>query len=347
MLFGFFLKRFYATFGALFFLLTFLLASSNFFVRFSTVPSLDSVLVVFWTMLPLMALFAMPIAICLAIQIPLGSLFIHNETLLFYLLSSIRTTLYKAVLFFTLTILFLYVPLIFEWSPQSYSIGKKQLIQLAKKQFSTLAPKMFHTPYPDCTVFFKNKTQAASETTLFDSLLLAFKNKTNGAYIFTANQACLHKDMLYLKNGTIYSQENKDHYRATFENAEINIGKLLEDHTDRSHHKKLKFLRWKDLLEEQAFDTHVFLEFHRRFAQIIWLLFLPFLALFCMFIFAREGKNNFILSFVSSGLFFLLMYLCTSVGQIFNDNTFIALSIFYVPPVLLFMICSYFYSKKL
>ena len=71
MLVWFFLRRFYALFSGLFVFVTIILACSNFFVRLPFIPTLETIPIVFWTMLPLMALFAIPIAACLAIQIPL------------------------------------------------------------------------------------------------------------------------------------------------------------------------------------------------------------------------------------------------------------------------------------
>ena len=324
---------------------TILLAFSNFFVRLPFVPTLDAIPIIFWTMLPLMALFAIPIAASLAVQMPLGSLMVNHETLFFYFLSSARRAPFKAAAIFSLSLLLLYVPLVFEWSPRCYSEGKRQLISLAKKQFSRFAPKVFNEPFPGCTVFFKEKIQPSDQTSLYKSLLLAFRNKSKGYYVFTANTAYLHQDSLFLEKGALYTQERKDHYHATFDRAEIQISKLLDEGQKDSGKKKLKFLKWKELLEGLDNDN-IFNEFHKRIAQIIWLLFLPFLALLSMFVFGREGKSNLVPSLALSGFFFMSMYLCTMVGQIFSKNLFIALCCFYLPPPLFLGGVFYLYRKR-
>ncbi|MFH0898631.1 MAG: LptF/LptG family permease [bacterium] len=372
MLLWFFLSRFYALFFVLFVFVTILLACSNFFVRLPFVPTLETFPVIFWTMLPMMALFAIPLAASLAVQIPLGSLMVQHETLFFYCVTAARRAIYAAAWIFSLSILLLYTPLVFEWSPKSYSEGKRQLIKLAKKQFSRFAPQVFNVPFPDCTVFFKEKVQPTPEVSLYKSLLLAFKNKKKGHYIFTANKAYLYNDTLVLQQGSVYlssqaSQpahlmgytagpiqtkkayvhEHNDHYQATFDRAEIELNRLFSDDNKGPEEKKLKFLKWDELIVGMERSSTIFTEFHKRIAQIFWLVLLPILALLSIFVFGREGKSNLVASLVLSGLFFILIYLCTSVGQIFHTNIIVALFFFYLPPVVIFLILFYLYKNRL
>src|SRR5579872_3505565 len=149
----FFLRHFFKKFLLFFSILTLIFASSDLFMRLPLIASAKTAPLIFWTMLPMITLFSLPISSCLAIQTSLGELMIEDELMMVRFLKPVRVALHGAIGIFSTIIVILYAQLIFEWAPQSYLQGKKLLVTVAKEHFYQLEANKFHTPFAGVSCF--------------------------------------------------------------------------------------------------------------------------------------------------------------------------------------------------
>ncbi len=356
MIFSYFLKKFYAIFFAFFFGLLFIFASTNLFLRLPNIATIYTIPVIFWTMIPLTSLFALPIATCIAIQSVIGDLIIHdNQITFFYFSQNARKALYKAVLFFSLSITVFYIPLVFKWAPQSYRNGKKILITLAQDQLNQLPPLKLHTPFPGVSLYFNGK-----KSTYFDTIFLAF-TKHNKHYFFSAQRGVFDKQVFLLQNGSVCSQNKNKFYHALFDNAQIDLNKLVfkhdinDDKNLETHDKhdikeiqetRTKFLTWSTLVAHKDKNIRFFIELHKRFSQVVWQFLLPFLALLFLFIFKRK-RNNMIQSVLFASGAFLATYMLFALATFLSFMPILALILFYGPPILVTGLFCFYMRKAL
>jgi hypothetical protein len=138
---------------------------------------------------------------------------------------------------------------------------------------------------------------------------LSFSSKQHERYIFTAQQGILHRDMLYLTNGSIHTISSDKQYSALFKQSEINIARLLGIEKSELQLKQVKFLSWPELkpLVAQG-NQDACCELYKRLAQIIWLLFIPFLVLGGIWTFGAH-QSNILFNIIMTGILFLISYL--------------------------------------
>jgi lipopolysaccharide export LptBFGC system permease protein LptF len=344
MLFSYFLKRFFTVFFLAFSGLTILFALANFYIRLPTTGTLQTLSIVFWNMLPLTSFFAIPLSSCFATHATIVSFFYHHEIEFLYFLSAARWALYKATLFFSLSLCIFYVPLVFNWGPHSYASSKQLLFTLARKELYQLTPQTMHTVLPGFSFFFKKKYYALNKEPIFGTLLLVLKKKEE-YYLFTAQKGFIQKNKLILKQGSMYNNSSKHHYYAIFDDLKINLDNFFYSYKNKDYQQPIKFFEWDKLLWLKGQDKKVYAEFHKRVVQVIWQMIIPFLGLFGAFIFQR--RNNLIGSFLFSGLLFLIMYIFLTLGQLWIQNTFVTLVLFYIPPILSVIIGLLLYRQKL
>ncbi len=343
MLFRFFLKRFLYNFFLYFLLITVILGVGNVFVKLSMFSSLDALWFVFAALIPLMGVFAFPIAAGLAVHTTVGNLMVDDELLMVRFFSSAKRALWGSVLVFTFIVTSIYIPLTFYWAPQSYWAGKQALLHVAKRQFFKFEADKFHAPFPGVTVFFKQKI-IEKNTPFFSTLFLAFNNKQGERYLFTAKQGALKNDQLYLQHGSVYTITIGKHYFATFEQTEINLSKIFNLEKDLVQGHQAKFLTMSDLLNSSNDQDSLF-EFYKRIAQLLWLLLFPSLAL--MSVLAWGGNKSNLLSGLSfNGLFFLVSYVSMSLAQIMWAHFYGALTFLYAIIAVVFGLILSLYLKK-
>lgn len=283
-------------------------------------------------MLPLVCLFAIPIASCLAVGMTVGNLFARNELLLFQFFPKSRRTLERSVLFFSFVLAIVFIPFLFRWAPGSYWRGKQFLISAAQQQVENLPAKQFHNIASRCTIFFNER---------FRDILLMVREKSDKQYLVTARSGALEDGVLTLFDGTIYSNSIKNHALATFKSLEIAFEKMFFG--DAGVIKKPpKFMSWSELWADAS---KFFREFHKRFLQLLWQLLLPILIFLGMMIFAKQ-KSNILLSIVLSGALFLFSYISVNMAYFFLQNTWWALTIFYGLPVLFLLVFYWRYRRK-
>jgi lipopolysaccharide export LptBFGC system permease protein LptF len=347
MLISFFLKRLSIRFFLFFVLMLLILATSDLFVRIPVIPSVYMIPHLVLAMLPLVALFAVPLASCLAVQMVIGDLCIDDNLLLLNFFASARASLYKSVLLFSLLIQLFFIPLIFFWAPQSYEIGKRMLISFARDHLLQLEPHIFHTPLEGVTIYFEDKTQIDHGVQAFHHLLLVMTTKHKEQYFFSAKQGQLHKDHLLMNHGSMLMKSGKRSYSACFLQSKIDLDQLVDYEKKNSGLKDQKFSTLPKLVHHALSQKEAAFEIHKRIAQIIWQLLLPFLALFSIFLWRHRRKSGTLLpGILMSGSLFFAQYSMLTLAQAVSKYDILSKGILYAPALtLLFML--YLQYKKI
>ncbi len=346
MLFPFFLKRFLYNFLFLLVLITAILGAGNIFVKLSIISSWGTFWFVFLALIPLMAIFAIPLAVGLSVHTAVGNLMVDDELLVVRFFRAAQRTLWLTVLTFSFFAVALYIPLTFYWAPQSYWAGKRVLLKLAKQQFHQYEPGKFHTPFSGVTFFFKQKSTEKNDP-YYIMLFLAFNGKHGERYFFTAQKGFLKNNCLHLLNGSVYTVAVGKHYFATFEQTEINLTSILDLEKNILQSHQAKFLSMSDLWEarknKDAREAHY--EFHKRIVQVVWLFLFPFLALMNVLV-CGGRKSNILLGITFNGLIFLLSYISISLAHVMWKSFNGALFLMYGFMSVVFFIVLYRYLKK-
>lgn len=339
MLIRFFLKRLLQQFVLCLALTMLLLAASNVFVRLPGIMSIQMIPIVFMVMLPLVALFAIPLASSLALQMVIGNLLIHDELLFLVLVKRARCALYKAVLLFTLLLMSIYAPLVFFWAPASYSKGKQMLVSFAYEQLKHLEKETFHTLIDGVTVYFTDKAFENNETE-FCNIFLSLISKNREQYFFTAKRGFLCDEALILKQGSLLFIKEQRCHSVQFNQVHIDTEQLLNLGSQDAFTRDVKFKLLPQIWERKNADHSSNIEFHKRLAQLLWQLLLPFIALFLIIIFGQR-KSNILRSITICGLLFFAQYMSLTLAQALQSYLFLALFLFYFPPCLLAFFTAY------
>lgn len=336
MLFSFFLKRFLLQFITIFAVIILVLGASNLILRIEFFSSFFAMIQVFFVMLPLMAIYAMPIAAGVAVQKVVGDLLVEDELLVVSYFRPARRALVLATVTFSLLLSVFYAPLIFEIAPQSYLRGKRILLNLAKQQFCHLEPQKFHSPYSGLTFFFKEKKNEGGEPHFCD-LFLAFHNK-NERYIFTAKQGYFQQNKIIMLDGSVHTISTDKRYAAMFKETTINLDKILKLEKHDTTLDVLKFWNIKQLWCMLKKHDEALFEILKRLAQLFWLLLFPLLGLMLIFRFGRK-KSNMLMAVVTSGLLFLISYITIAVSQVVSQSTIFSVLFLYLPLLISLMFC--------
>lgn len=349
----YFLKQFYLRFFFFFAALLFILTSADMLMRLATLPSVAFIPKIFICMLPLISLFAIPIASCLAVQTTVGELYASNAILVLKFLSSTKRALHIALTIFTCSLLIPYSVLIFEWAPRSYLSAKQLIIAFAKEHLSSLDAGIFHRPTDDFSIFFKGKKQymlaKGKEATKFFDLMLVVRAEDH-EYMMSAKEGELVDNVLSLKNGTMYNERDGKKYVASFGNTEINIDQLTAPKPGAGEQKKrevlqTKFLAWDELRALKKDHPKAVVEFHVRIVRIIWQLLLPFLALAGLIRWGVPLRFNLMVSVAWTGSLVLFSYLLLSISGAFWKNGLLAFVLLYGVSGVVFTVMRDLYKK--
>jgi len=351
MLFLYFFKNFFKNFLIYFTVLIAILAASNLFLRLPVISSVKTIPKIFFLMLPLMSQFAIPIALSLSIQLSLGSMYVEQEILSVYYFSKVKKVLFRSIFVFTIIVLLFYIPIVMNFAPKSYRKGKQLILNLAKEHFSNLSANKFHTLSSNFTIFFKHQIKNQNNLE-FSKLLLLFREKNGQQYIVNANNGYLTNEILILKDGFIQNISSNSSYISNFEKTEINLKPFLNYDSNNIGIQDLKFFTLKELSNnlnnnniEFNNKNNYFIEIHKRIAQILWLLLIPFISLFLIMLFAKN-KSNLLISIFFSGLLFLSSYILLNTVKSLSCTKEIIILFYYLPPIIFLIISFYFYNKK-
>jgi lipopolysaccharide export LptBFGC system permease protein LptF len=338
-----YLKRIVFLFIAILIGLIPVFASCDLIVRIIAVPLSFKIISFFLLIIPMVSLFAIPLATCLAVQIPMGNLFIEDEVLNFYFWRRARKALVVAVSLFSLLVSIFFVPLIFQWAPESYWQGKKLIVKLAQQHIENLEPNQFHTINDRAMLFFKQKNTQQNIIT-FQKVLFMFKEKDGKRYVMTAESGEYAQDAFYLYKGSIYNTNEGQHYITSFKKLQVTMDKLFGK-TKSTFSKQPKFMTWYDLVNNKDSNDVAWKEFHKRIIQIIWQLLFPFLALWSILLLARK-KSNLLMSVILSGSIFLFSYITVNVGALLLHKSLFPLISFYSIPLVCAISLYMRYRKK-
>jgi len=325
MLIFYFFKRFLKNFFIFFVLLILILSFGDMLTRLTILPSISSIPKLILLMIPLMSMFAIPIASTLSVFIVGGQLFQNNEILFFYFLPRVRKAFRKSIFIFIFAIAPLYFYLVFDFAPKSYQEGKEFIVKVAREHISSLDSGRFHYPASNFVIFFKSKIENfdGNGTVKFLKILLMYQDDKGQKYIMTAAEGYLKGDLLELFNGAIQNQNFSNNYLATFSKTQLSIEELIGQKSKEIKNiqdKHTKFLDLNDILTLKDKVRAVFVEYHCRIMKVLWFLILPFLAFFLLSLCGRVGSNNLVLSIFGTMLLFLFSYLHVNISRVFWDS---------------------------
>lgn len=337
----FFIKQFLVVFIGIFSVLVFIFATSDLFMRSSTIVTLAMVPSLFITMLPIMAAFALPLAAGLAVALPLANMQSNDELLFIVFVRRARWALYGVVLLFSVVLALIYGGLVFWWAPQSHLLGKQMLIDCAYDQFAQLEPCKFHSPLPGLTIYFKEKSfTPGNRAFAYRTLFLAYLKEGN-RYFFTARDGRMVDGVMYLSAGAVHALEKQQHHVVQFDETSINIKRLLGDDKLSTLAAKLKFLSWDQLYALKKTESDAVFEIHKRIAQILWQFLLPLFALLGGMLGTRRKSNLLLTTLLVSGIYLfsyvspIVAYGICCLPPLYGYPTAI---LFYVMPVVVFLI---------
>ncbi len=191
-------------------------------------------------------------------------------------------------------------------------------------------------------VFFKTKGSINSKDPLFKTLFLAFSNKNNERYFFTAQQGFFKQNKLFLQYGAIHTFQNGRYHVATFQTVAVDLQAFIGRNQLKESLTNLKYLTWQHLLAQKT-ESEAFIELHKRLAQALWVCALPVLALFLTQIITSK---SFLTGLIATGGLYLLSYVLVALGQAYSGYSVLALLIFYMPILVLFFLGWYLYRRR-
>lgn len=330
MLFWYFLYRLLFRFVAVATSLIVAFSLVHFFLRVSLDNIIMLIPIIFFTMVPMILQYVVPIASGAATYMIMSELVQHQEVFLLYALNKAQQSLRHAILLFSVCIGVLYGVLVCFWIPQSYAYGKAALLKIAQQQFLHYEPKVMHEPLPGLSLVFEEK-KIHYPNLAFKNLFLSCKTKKE-TYYFTAQEGIISDTFFLLERGSLLSQTGTVYHYATFAKTLLNVQQLISLYNKQEHKKPpAKYLAWHEI---QGFEVH------KRLAQGLWQFCIPLMLFFLLF-FMPARKNSMLESFFMAGLLFLCMYLCLMLGQVFGGIG--GLLCLYFPPVILLCVSLYRY----
>ena len=340
----FFVKQFLMAFTGSLAILVAIFATSDLFMRGSTVISIAIAPSFLCTMLPMLAVLVFPLATGLAIALPIGNLLINDELIFIQYVQRARAALHKTVLLLSVLLTVIYGVLVFWWAPQSHLQGKQMLLSFAGTQFAQLEPGIFHTPFPGLTLYFKHKAIIGETKDVeYEPIFLAYFNDRQ-RYFFTARQGLVRDGIIYLRSGQIYSISQRQNHVIQFKETEINIKHFSDSGKISQQSYRLKFMTLWQLWHHKAIDHEALVELHKRIVQIIWQFLFPFFALFGVMVFGNR-KSNLLLSLIFVGGLYIFSYASSAAGQSFATHPYIRLPFLYLCPVFVFFLLLSWYRR--
>ncbi len=327
MVFRYFIPRFLAYFLLFFVCLTLIFTVSDTLVRVTALPIGVSLPRFFLYMMPFMSVYTVPLAAALGVGMVIGTCYLEHEALLFRFLSSARKRMHYAVGLFALMLAVVYTPLVWHFAPESYWRAKNFLMARVADQFSHLPPQLFHSLTPSFTFYHQKKEKSADGALVFRNVILDFSDEDKESYLIIARECEIIGTMLFIRNGTVHSEQQQTRYRGVFMQTELDLARFFAQ-SDTGTTKQYKFFTRDELLQTKKTKPLAFVEYHKRWAQVLWLLIFPFLALWGMLAFGKK-KSNLALCLGYSGAFFLGSYITLNTASVLAHSSFFALLLLY------------------
>ena len=326
MLSAYVLRGLYSRFVLVFSVLLFVLAIADVLMRLRQLPAVAFVPELFAYALPVIALFALPIAASIAVQTQIASWYENSAVVLFRSLGGMQHMLRRALMFFSFTLGLCYLPLVFEVAPRSARAGRSMVLSFAKEHLRKLEPGITHQLGGGSLIFFakRNEREGALH---FKKILLRMRDP-HGSHVLSAQEGVMRDDRLYLYNGTMHT-ESKKHISASFASMHLDLDRVLTPPQESTRAPKASYLSLRELGRIMLYDRKAALEFNARLMRLLWMLMFPFLALAGIQWLGREGHARLAQSLGWSAGLFLVSYIIISVASACTSNLLIAYPLLY------------------
>ena len=328
MLITYFLRRFLFQATIYFIILTALFLACNVVTKLPVIYDFWVIPLLLWFMMPVVALFALPLASSMALLSVIGAHKIHDELLVTVFLPRARRSLVAAGLLFALVTALGYGFLSFVAAPRGYALGKKLLINAARDHLIHLPPNVFHSPLPMVSFFVRDKQMSSEGNVLFNHLMLVISPKQGERMLFTAARGSFVKRQLLLEQGRVVMLKGGQVHSAAFEKTHVEVDALFAKEDPLKGLNQAKLFNIQTLVAAYAHNREAFLELHKRMVQSLWQLLLCMLALFIALI---TLGSSLLTSVGLSGLLFLISYVLVAAAQAFVGQPSYALVLLYVP----------------
>ncbi len=319
------LRGLYTRIAISFSILLFVLATADVLMRLGQTQIAGFLPQLFVYALPVISLFALPIAASLAVQTQMGAWQESSAIILFRSLAGMQRMLRRSLLFFSCTLGLCYLPLVFDIAPRSASASRNIVLHFAKDHLRKLEPHVPHQLGSGSLVFFHEKSERG-DALAFKKILIRFRDG-HGSHVVSAQEGVMHDDRLYLRNGTMHSDTGK-HLSASFGSMHLDLDRFFPA-PEGAKQDKASHLSFKQLWGGMFSDSKVTLEFHTRLVRLLWLLLFPFLALAGVLWFGREGQSGLAQSIAWSAGLFLVSYLIISVASACASSPLLAYPLLY------------------
>jgi len=280
-------------------------------------------------LLPVMTLFALPLATSLAVHVVMVEHKQRDELVVLAFLAKAMRAAKKAILLFGILITILYALCSFYLAPRGYVLSKQLFLSLARDQLVHVEPLKFHTPAPMLSFYVQAKEiNPATSLPIFKKLILTVWPSKVERLFFAANTGYFDKECLVLCDGYAITFKGRDVHTVSFKQMAIQLDAYLQPLHDKSMFFSCKFLTLAELYNAYGLKADIRFEFHKRIAQTLWQLMLILLA----FAYALVRKNSsFLHTIVACGSLFLATYFLIMLAQAYQHIVVVSLLLLYFP----------------
>ncbi len=319
------LRGLYSRIALSFSILLFVLATADVLMRLGQTQIAGFLPQLFIYALPVISLFALPMAASIAVQTQVGAWQENSAIILFRSLSGMQHMLRRSLLFFSITLGLCYLPLVFDIAPRSASASRNIVLHFAKDHLGKLEPHVPHQLGGGSLIFFHEKSQRG-DSLGFKKILIRFRDG-RGSHVLSAQEGVMRDDRLYLYNGTMHSDSGK-HLSASFGSMHLDLDRFFPA-PEGAKQDKVSHLSFRDMGKQVFRDSKVTFEFHTRLVRLLWLLLFPFLALSGVLWFGREGQSGLAPAIAWSAGLFLVSYVIISVASACASSPLLAYPLLY------------------
>ncbi len=284
-----------------------LIVSCMMFLNSDYLLSCSSVSSIIGSLIVLASTYALPLALIVATVMLVRVEACHKNYWFMNALPNIHVSLFLSLLGITLFFSFCSSILIFDLVPRHYAYLKQKLMLSIVDRLKTMEIKSPQQIIPGYMVMCDNKV-VDHDTIKFDNLVVAHFEDGAYQYCLCCQQAYLDCGQLTGNHGTlaVKRQEQTSFAITSFVDMKISIDDQCESLTRGSVKEQPRFLSWGNLLSKSFFGSYYFSEFHRRVSFVIWMLCIPFIALFGVY--RSYNLNATIASYGVAGVLFFIMY---------------------------------------
>ncbi len=332
---SYFLIHFLQTASIYFTVLLGLFLSCNIVIKMPIIHHAGILPALIMLLLPVMTLFALPLASSMAVYITVAEHKDRDELVVISFLAKGMQSLRYSVVLYGFLCSILYAIFAFYLAPQGYVLSKRLFLNVAKEQFLHVEPGVFHTTIPTVSFYVQKKKLTADNQTLFEKLILVLRKKNTEQLFITANSGFFDDRQLVLHDGHLISYKNGPVHTAFFKKTAIQLDAYISPPKEKSLVMQTRFLTVNTLWRHAAYDQEMFFELHKRIAQTGW----QFILILLAFAYVLIRKKSSLLSCVlMCGMTFLATYLIISLAQSYVHQSSLCLGLLYGPLLAAFMV---------